>query len=136
MVFAIIMIIIGTIVAMGAIVVFALKFKNSYDRGELTFFSVAALVIGLLIAGGSAFWLYGTESGARSIRSFHSETTGGLSREVRVYDMEGDLIEQYEGKFDVEITDGKILFDMPSTDGSPKRIQVLHSTGTVVIEEK
>ena len=132
-----IFIVLGAALATSSIVaIFWIRKADLLDKYTLYIWCAIGIVVGLLLALGNVFWLYGTESGARAIKSFHSEITGGLSREIRVYDMEGDLIEQYEGKFDVKITDGKILFDMPSTDGASKRVQILHSTGTVVIEEK
>ena len=132
-----IFIVLGAALATSSIVaIFWIRKADLLDKYTLYIWCAVGIVVGLLLALGNVFWLYGTESGARAIRSFHSETTGGLVREIRVYDMEGDLLESYEGKFDVEVKEGKVLFDIPSTDGTSKRVQILHSTGTVVIEEK
>lgn len=90
--------------------------------------------IGVLFCGLMIWSLYFTESGKRTQKTFRSETSGGLYRTVRVYDMEGELLEAYEGKFDVdEYTGGgitKVKFD---SDG--KRHIIYCSTGTVIIDE-
>ena len=92
------------------------------------------MLITFLLCGFMLWSLYFTESGKRAQKTFRSETSGGLYRIVKVYDMEGELIEQYEGQFDVSeaATSGitKVKFDM---DG--KRHIIYCTTGTVVIDE-
>lgn len=130
-------IIIGVLVFAVGIYLFATSGKrNSYDRTPFIWSGIAAIVVGLLMAGGSAFWLYGTEAGARAQKSFQSTTGGGLTRVVTVYDMEGEKIAQYEGKFDVDANAERIIFDVPQPDGSYKRHQIWSTTGTVTIVEK
>ena len=124
------------VVVVGIYVLATVNRRDSYDRNAFILGGIAAIVIGLVAAVGSAFWLYGTEAGARSQKSFQSSTGGGLTRVVTVYDMEGDQIEQYKGKFDVDANAERIIFDMPQPDGSYKRVQIWSSTGTVTIEEK
>lgn len=137
MVVAWIGIVIGVLVVVGGLAAAVYSGRaDKYDRGFWRWGGIAALVIGLIMAGGSAFWLYGTEGGSRAQKTWDSETAGGLTRVVRVYDMEGDLIATYEGKFDVDANDQRIIFDIPQSDGSSKRVQIWSSTGTVVIEEK
>lgn len=96
--------------------------------------SCVCIILASAIAVGCFWWLYSTQSGARARKTFVSEVSGGLNRVVHVYDMEGDLIAEYNGKFDVDesATDGitKIKFDM---DG--KRHIIYSSTGTVIIDE-
>ena len=46
--------------------------------------------------------------------------------------MEGDLIQEYEGKFDIEYNEHRIKFD----DENGKRHLIYHDTGTVIIDEK
>lgn len=96
--------------------------------------TVISMVLAIAIAC-LLFWhLYYTESGKRAIKSFHSEVGGGLYRTVKVYDMQGEQIAEYKGKFDVEEnqTDGvtKIKFDV----GGERHI-IYCSTGTVIIDE-
>lgn len=73
-----------------------------------------------------------TESGKRAYKTQQSEFNEGIERIVKVYDMEGDLIAQYEGRFDVEYDASRIIFD----DENGKRHVIYYSTGTVIIDEK
>ena len=91
----------------------------------------------VLIAGtviGCGFYNTHTESGKRALKTWDSEKGGGLNRTVTVYDMQGEEVAKYQGKFDVEEShsDGvvKIKFD---TDG--KRHIIYAQTGTVLIDE-
>lgn len=129
-------IIIGIVVVVGG--VFAIRYskKATYDSKGWLWGGIVAIVVGALLAAGLLFWLYGTEGGARAQKTFSSETGGGLTRVVKVYDMQGDLIQTYEGKFDVDASEERIIFDIPQEDGSSKRVQIWSSTGTVTIEEK
>lgn len=95
----------------------------------------AAILIVAIGLSGITFWhLYYTESGKRAQKTFYSEVGGGLYRVVKVYDMDGEQIAEYKGKFDVEEhqTEGvtKIKFDL---DG--ERHIIYCSTGTVIIDE-
>ena len=92
---------------------------------------VATVIVTAAIIAGSIWWLYYTEGGQRAIKTFDSETTGGLQRTVCVYDMEGDLIRTYEGKFDIEYDDNRMMFD----DENGVRHQIFYSTGTVTVDE-
>lgn len=55
-----------------------------------------------------------TESFQRTVKSVKSDWTGGLKREVIVYDYMGDTLAVYRGKFDVqESPDGNtVYFDL------------------------
>lgn len=70
-----------------------------------------------------------TESCARSCKSCSSDLNGGLERTVKVYSQTGELIAEYEGKFDIEENEGKVLFDI---DG--KRVIIYNAL--VITEEK
>ncbi len=50
----------------------------------------------------------------REMKSWDSETSGGLNRTLTVYDYNGDIIKTYEGKMDVEVSpsNDKVLFDL------------------------
>jgi hypothetical protein len=73
-----------------------------------------------------------SESCARSCKDFNSNYNGGLHRTVRVYDFEGDLVAEYEGKFDIE-TDNEtyVLWD----DEMGKRHIIYYSTFNIIIDE-
>lgn len=87
------------------------------------------VVIALMI--GAVVWYLNTASGQRAIKNIKSNNTGGMERIVKVYSNDGELIEKYEGKIDIQDTEygNKVLFDL---DG--KRIVIYNAT--VVTEEK
>lgn len=88
------------------------------------------LCIGLFV-GMNAYY-NNTESGKRALKSQESNFNSGIERTVTIYDVNGKVIKQYEGKFDVEYDDDRILFD----DENGKRHVVYYTTGTVAIDEK
>lgn len=71
-----------------------------------------------------------TESFQREVKNMASEYTGGLNRSAKVYSSDGDIIAQYEGKFDVQSSEfgNKVLFDV---DG--KRVIIYNAI--VIVEE-
>ena len=96
--------------------------------------ATASIVVAFSLCSLTFWQLYYTESGKRAQKTFHSEVEGGLYRVVKVYDMQGEQIAEYKGKFDLEEhqTDGvtKIKFD-----SGGKRHIIYCSTGTVIIDE-
>lgn len=113
-------------------------YKANDDYGTKTSRMVTILITWFVCVAfcGLCLWaLYGTEAGKRAQKTLHSETTGGLQRTVKVYDVEGDLLAEYKGKFDVaeSATEGitKVKFDC---DG--KRHIIYGSTGTIIIDEE
>jgi len=91
----------------------------------------AVFIVGATLAG-ELWYFNSTESGKRAMKDQKSNFGGGITREVTIYDMEGDVIRQYEGKFDVEMHDTYVLFD----DEQGLRHIVYFTTGTVAIDEK
>lgn len=74
-----------------------------------------------------------SESCARSCKDFNSDMHGGLVRTVRVYDIDGDLVAEYSGKFDIETDHSTyILWD----DEYGKRHIIYFSTFNVIIDEQ
>lgn len=96
-------------------------------------YGVVALLVAAAICFGTCWYQLNTESGKRAYKDQQSNLSGGISRTVQVYDVNGELIKEYEGKFDVE-TDKQtyILFD----DEDGKRHIVYFTTGTIMIDEK
>lgn len=92
----------------------------------------AVLIVAMV--GGCAAYHTKTESGKRSLKTWQSETTGGIDRTVTVYDINGEEVARYTGRFDVEESSQegvvKIKFDC---DG--KRHIIYAQTGTVLIDE-
>lgn len=93
---------------------------------------VVTVFLTLAISGIVLWYLYGTESGERIVKDTKSNITGGIERVVTVYDIDGEVIKQYEGKFDVDYDSDRIKFD----DENGKRHIIYYTTGTVVIDEK
>lgn len=97
---------------------------------------VISMFIGLVLTIGVLFgmrWYYGnTQSGKRAMKSQRSNFEEGLERTVSVYDIKGDLIQEYSGKFDIAYDAERIIFD----DDNGKRHIIYYSTATVIIDEK
>lgn len=92
---------------------------------------IVTLIMAIAIWVGS-FWYYNnTEDGARALKTQDSNFNGGIERQVIVYDANGDVIEEYQGKFDVEYDSNQILFD----DENGQRHIICFGSGTVIINE-
>jgi len=91
-----------------------------------------ALVLILLTFMGEWWYFTSTASGMRAIKTQKSNFDLGVERCVKVYDVEGNLIQEYSGKFDVTYDNDRILFD----DENGKRHIIYYPTGTVIIDEQ
>ncbi len=101
--------------------------KFHYDTDTIIVVAVIALVI-----IGFGWYISSTEKGKRTIKDFTSNVSGGIPRQVKVYDIKGELIEEYKGTFDIETTHNNyILFD----DENGLRHIIYFTTGTVIIDE-
>lgn len=118
-----------------AIFVMAIAIGMGYSNADLNGAVVGGLV-GLIVCSillGALLWKFNyTESGKRAMKTQRSELLGGIERSVRVYDVQGDLITEYEGKFDIDYDAERIIFD----DENGKRHIIYFSTATVVIDEQ
>lgn len=129
---------------LGAIAIIVCSFimlwalDDGYDeeksrKRKILMLVIEAVLIGGLIIGCGLYNTH-TESGKRSLKTWESDKSGGLNRTVTVYDMQGEEIAKYQGKFDVEESQNegvvKIKFDV---DG--KRHIIYAQTGTVLIDE-
>ena len=75
------------------------------------FKKVIAVVLCALVIG--ATFVGCTETSKRTWKSLQSDFAGGLDRTVVVYTLTGEEIARYEGRLDIEVTDGgKVLFDL------------------------
>lgn len=90
----------------------------------------AVLVLFLLI--GMLFYYNNTAAGKRAYKSQESNFNYGIERTVEVYDATGNLLKTYEGKFDIDYDDNRIIFD----DENGKRHVIYYPTGTVIVDEK
>lgn len=76
--------------------------------------------------------LVGCESVERWKKEWSSECEGGLERKMVIYSENGEVLAEYEGKFDVSYSDGRIKF---LQDGKMRNIY-LGNSATVIVEEK
>lgn len=87
--------------------------------------------VGVVIGIALVIAYFFTAEGARTVKDWSSNTSGGLIRTVNVYDLNGNLLKEYTGKIDVQDTEygNKVLFDL---DG--KRTIIYNAT--VIVQEK
>lgn len=126
-----VLIVIGIICGIAGIGL-AIYFASDGEPGAAT----VAAIIGLLVAAAliiSTIVYSNTEAGKRAYKDQESNFSSGITRTVTVYDINGNIIEQYSGKFDVETdNNGYILFD----DENGKRHIIYFTTGTIIIDEE
>lgn len=90
------------------------------------------ILIVALIAICAVFAISCGESWERTKKDWSSEYGGGLNRTITVYDINGEVIEQFTGTFDIETDNATyILFD----DQNGKRHIIYFSTATITIHE-
>ena len=82
---------------------------------------MVAVLVSMLGLGGCA-------SCSREMKSMESDFGGGLYRKVTLYDYEGEVLGEWEGKFDVSENDQEVYFDL---DGK----RVIIQGGIIVNEE-
>lgn len=124
--------IIGAIFA-SVVVIFIGLMMNLYCSNKW-YHPVGLVIVGIVLAclwGFGIFYFGHTESGKRALKNQNSELNGGIEREVNVYDVEGDLIQSYRGKFDIEYENERILFD----DENGNRHIIYFKTGTIIVNE-
>ena len=127
----IVLCIVGTLVVLviAGLIAYSLM-DNDYKIGALGVLAVGmAIIAGIWVFGN--WWYSSTEEGKRAIKTQDSNFNGGITREVTVYDMDGDILAHYKGKFDVEYSDERILFD----DENGQRHIIYFKSGTVVVDE-
>ena len=130
---------IGTIVIIVTVGIIGLLIAASALAYGIAEKSAGFIALGVVIAAVAAaicfligWWQLNTESGKRAYKDQQSDLNGGIQRVVSVYDVSGDLIQEYTGKFDIE-TDNEtyILFD----DEDGLRHIIYYTTGTIIIDE-
>ena len=80
---------------------------------------------------GFKWYFNNTESGKRAVKTQKSNFDGGARRKVTVYDVNGNVIQEYDGEFDVTYDNDRILFD----DEKGLRHIIYYPTGTVIVDE-
>lgn len=127
-------VILDVLITVGAIILGLLITGYFWDEDKIISLAISAIITILIIIGvwGISIWYFdNTESGARALKSQNSNFNGGITREVKVYDVEGDVIATYKGKFDIEYDNDQILFD----DEKGNRHIIYYPTGNVIIDE-
>ena len=95
----------------------------------ITFVVAGAIIAGIWIGGN---WYYSnTEEGKRALKTQDSNFHGGIEREIIVYDMQGEEIERFRGRFDVDYSEERIMFD----DENGNRHVIYFKSGTVIVNE-
>ena len=122
-------IIIGLVVATFVAVTVAI-FSDRFAFGVIAFFFSFALIAGGLCAF-KAWKFENTQTGALEYHTLESNYDGGIEREVIVYNIQGEIIERYQGKFDLTYDDNRIMFD----DEDGKRHMIFYTTSNVIINE-
>lgn len=110
-----------------------LYFAEAETRGLIIGIIVIVAACASLFAGMS--WYYkNSESGKRAFKTQESDLHGGIRRHVSVYDAVGQLLQEWDGKFDVDYNgdEQRVLFD----DENGFRHIVYFKTGTVIVEEE
>lgn len=87
---------------------------------------VCAAVFGVCVA---IINMTGCASCSRNMKSLGSDFDGGLDRTVTLYDYNGNVLDQWSGKFDLSSSEEEIYFD----DQNGKRV-IIHG-GIAVAEE-
>lgn len=104
---------------------------NMYDIIGAVIGILISIILGIAVFAGFNWYYNNTASGARAMKSQESNFNMGIKRKVTVYDIEGDIIKEYEGKFDVDYDNDRIIFD----DEKGLRHIIYYPTGTVIIDE-
>ena len=127
-------IILGILGACFAAAILIMKYYGTSRRSRLITLICETLVFIFLIVGCAAYRTQ-TESGKRGLKTWESETDGGLNRTVIVYDIKGEEIVRYSGKFDIEESSNNGIVKIKFDDNGKRHI-IYAQTGTVLIDEK
>lgn len=130
-------VVVGCIVACGLFVAGLLVFAAWDFRGKtgrvLSILAAFVVLATAVICGIYIWYRSNSESGRRAMRDQESNLNGGIERTVSVYDINGNLIKEYSGKFDIETDRASyILFD----DENGERHMIYYTTGTIIIDEQ
>lgn len=116
------------ILVIGACIIFGIAYDSQFIAGVTVVLSVVLIICAWI---GLNWYYANTESGKRALKTQDSNFNSGIHREVIVYDMNGHELERFEGRFDVEYTDTRIMFD----DENGNRHIIYFKSGTIIINE-
>lgn len=120
-------------VILGAIVCAIINFITD-EKAKTATFVIAFILTVSLVIGGSVLYVNKSQSGIRLKKEYASEYHGGIKRELKVYSMNGTLLYEDTGKFDVDYHDGRIKY--VDQHGKVKIIYLGDSASVVVKEIK
>ncbi len=123
--------IIGGVIATITIAGMAVIFLDKGNKKKSIAIIVASVIVVIAIWGGMIWYYQNTASGARAIKTQESNFSRGLERHIRIYDINGKLLEEYKGKLDIEYDDDGILFD----DENGLRHIIYYGQDTVLVDE-
>ena len=115
----------------GSVAIGTLVSDAGKNRSTLVLCVVCGIFLSVFLLIGLNWYYSSTESGKRAVKTQRSDFHGGIKRRVECYDATGDLIKSYEGTFDVDYDDDRIIFD----DERGFRHVIYYPTGTIIIDE-
>ena len=122
-----------SVIAIGAAI--ALVWLNDMKSTSKMLVIIAGIVAVIVIWGVGYWYCNFTASGQRALKTQRSELGAGMRREITIYNMQGEVIEHYEGTFDVDTSSegsaARILFD----DEEGNRHIIYPGSGIVIINE-
>ena len=85
--------------------------------------SIICLIIAITVSGCSSW--------QRTTKTISSDLSGGLNREIIVYDSVGNELFRQKGKFDIEYTNERVMYD----DENNLRHIIYFKNGVVIVNE-
>jgi len=92
---------------------------------------IISVVVAVFLCAVLLFFQFGTERGKRLYKSQQSDFGDGIERRVTVYGMNGEIVTTYEGRFDVDYSKERVLFD----DEDGNRHIIYFKTGSITVDE-
>lgn len=89
------------------------------------------ILLSVSLCLGLTFMTGCSEAWNRNMKEWQSNHGGGLSRKMVIYSENGEILAEYDGKFDISYSDGRIKF---LQDGKMRNIYIGNSA-TVIVEE-
>lgn len=127
----------AVLIGIGAFIRYLIK-DNSYESTTPVSANIVlaiTIILSIIVWIGFGWYYNNTAAGQRDLKSQRSELGDGITRELTVYDMQGEVIETYKGKFDIDFTSSqsgeRIVFD----DEQGIRHVIYPGGGIVIINE-
>ena len=132
-------IITGILISLIPLIVICCIAYHIYDSHKHIGIGIVGILISVIALCAiwlSLSWYYSsTAAGRRAVKTQRSEFNDGLQRELTIYDMQGEVIAHYEGKFDIDFSSEqsgqRIVFD----DEQGIRHVIYPGGGIVIVNE-